>query len=73
MTLRTLARETRDYPATALFSLIWVLVFAAMVASRFTEGPPGTLRQFLVVGMNDGHRFGDLTIKELAQVRYGGS
>ena len=66
MTLRTLARETRDYPATALFSLIWVLVFAAMVASRFTEGPPGTWRQFLLVGMNDGHRFGDLTIKELA-------
>ncbi|MGD0040216.1 MAG: rhomboid family intramembrane serine protease [Isosphaeraceae bacterium] len=66
MTLRTLARETRDYPATALFSLIWVLVFAAMVASRFTEGPPVTWRQFLLVGMNDGHRFGDLTIKELA-------
>ncbi len=66
MTLRTLARETRDYPATVLCSLIWVLVFAAMVASRFTEGPPVTWRQFLLVGMNDGHRFGDLTIKELA-------
>ena len=66
MTLRTLARETRDYPATTLFSLIWVLVFAAMVASRFTEGPPVTWRQFLLVGMNDGHRFGDLTIKELS-------
>jgi len=66
MTLRTLAREIRDYPATALFSLIWVLVFVAMIASRFTEGPPVTWRQFLLVGMNDGHRFGDLTIKELA-------
>lgn len=66
MILRTLAREIRDYPATALFSLIWVLVFAAMVASRFTEGPPVAWRQFLLVGMNDGHRFGDLTIKELA-------
>src|SRR5208283_2244497 len=66
MILRTLAREIRDYPATALFSLIWVLVFAAMVASRFTEGPPVAWRQFLLVGMNDGHRFGDLTIKELS-------
>jgi len=78
MILRTLAREIRDYPATALFSLIWVLVFAAMVASRFTEGPPVTWRQFLLVGMNNGyrfgdldltigHRFGDLRVKELAQ------
>ena len=66
MTLRTLAREIKDYPATAVFSLIWVLVFAAMVACRLTEGPPVTWRQFLIVGMNDGHRFGDLTIKELA-------
>ena len=66
MTFRTLAREIRDYPATAVFSLIWVLVFAAMAACRLTEGPPVTWRQFLIVGMSDGHRFGDLTIKELA-------
>src|SRR5271157_197357 len=66
MTLRTLAREIRDYPATALFSLIWILVFAAMVAVRMREQPAAGLWQFLVLGMGDGHRFGDLTIKDLA-------
>ncbi len=66
MNSRTLAREIRDYPATWLFALIWVLVFAAMVASRFTLGLPITWRQFLLVGMSDGHRFGDLTLRELA-------
>ena len=32
MTLRTIAREIRDYPATAFFSLTWILVFVAMAA-----------------------------------------
>ncbi len=66
MTFRTLAREIRDYPATVFCSLIWVLVFAAMVALRLSEGQPVTWRQFLLVGMNAGHRLGDLTIRELA-------
>ena len=29
MTFRTVAREVRDFPATACFSLIWILVFVA--------------------------------------------
>ena len=45
-----------------IFSLIWILVFVAMVASRFTEGPPVTWRQFLLVGIGAGYRFGDLDL-----------
>ncbi len=65
MTLRTLAREIREYPATAFFSLIWVLVFAAMVVVRMREQPAPGLWRFLVLGMGDGHRFGDLTLHGL--------
>ena len=65
MTLRTLAREIRDYPATACFSLIWILVFLAFVAVRMREQPAPGLWRFLVLGMGDGHRFGDLTLHDL--------
>ena len=67
MTLRTLAREIRDYPATACFSLIWVLVFVALVAVRMHQQPAPSLWQFLVLGIGEGHRFGDLTLRELGQ------
>jgi len=67
MTLRTLAREIKDYPATALFSLIWILVFAAMVAVRLRDEPSPGWWRFLVLGIGDAHRFGDLTLRDLGR------
>ncbi len=67
MTLRTLAREIRDFPATACFSLIWILVFIALVAVRLDHEPAPGWWQFLVLGMGEGHRFGDLTLHELGR------
>jgi len=64
MTLRTLAREIRDYPATACFSLIWILVFVALLFVRMREQPAPGLWRFLVLGIGDGHRFGDLTLHD---------
>jgi rhomboid protease GluP len=65
MTLRTLAREIKDYPATAVFSLIWILVFAGMVAVHLRDQPSPGWWRFLVLGIGDGHRFGDLTVAKL--------
>ena len=62
MTLRTLAREIRDFPATVVFSLIWIVVFVAMVAVRMQDDPSPTWWRLLVLGIGDGHRFGDLTL-----------
>jgi rhomboid protease GluP len=70
MTLRTLVREIRDFPATAVFSLAWILVFAAMAYARLQMSPAPTWWQFLIQGMGDGHRFGDLTLHDLAQGQY---
>ncbi len=67
MTLRTLAREIRDYPATACFSLIWILVFVAMLAVRLRVQPAPGWWGFLVHGIGDGHRFGDLTLRDLGR------
>ena len=65
MTLRTIIQEIRDYPATAFFSLTWIVVFAAMTALWMSSDPSPRLWRFLVLGMNEGHRFGDLTVTEL--------
>jgi membrane associated rhomboid family serine protease len=67
MTLRTLAREIRDFPATVVFSLIWIMVFVAMVAVRMQDVPSPTWWRLLVLGIGDGHRFGDLTLYDLAK------
>jgi membrane associated rhomboid family serine protease len=65
MTLRTVAREIKDYPATAFFSLVWVIVFVAMSVLWVREDPFPAWWRFLVLGMSEGHRFGDLTLAEL--------
>ncbi len=39
MTLRIVAREVRDFPATACLSLIWVLVFVAATVFRMRQQP----------------------------------
>lgn len=70
MTFRTVIREIKDFPATAVFSLAWVVVFVAMVSMRNHAGPAPTWWQFLVQGIGDGHRFGDLTLHDLANGQY---
>jgi membrane associated rhomboid family serine protease len=67
MTLRTVAREIRDYPATACFSLIWIVVFGAMVALHLKGNAGSSWWRLLVLGIGDGHRFGDLTVQEAAR------
>ena len=51
MTLRTLAREIRDFPATVVFSLIWIVVFVAMVAVRMQDDPSPTWWRLLLLGL----------------------
>jgi rhomboid protease GluP len=67
MTLRTVVREVRDYPATACFSLIWIVVFGAMVALHLKGNTGSSWLRLLVLGVGDGHRFGDLTVNEVAR------
>src|ERR1700678_3972454 len=70
MALRFMASEARDFPATAIFCLLWIAVFAAMVGTRLAAGVPIPLIRWLVLGIGDGHRFGDLALQDLAQGEY---
>lgn len=70
MALRFVAREARDFPATTTFCLLWIAVFAAMVGTRLASGAPVTWTRWLVLGIGDGHRFGDLAIDDLARGEY---
>jgi rhomboid protease GluP len=65
MTLRTAVREIRDFPATAAFCASWIVVFAAMLVARFSEASP-TFWRVAVLGIGEAHRFGDLTLRDLA-------
>jgi membrane associated rhomboid family serine protease len=67
MTLRSVAREIREYPATVCFSLIWIVVFGAMVVLQLRGSAAPSWWRLLVRGIGDGHRFGDLTIREVAR------
>ena len=67
MTFRTLAREIRDYPATVVFSAVWIVIFVAMVAGRLHDNPSPSWWRLLVLGIGDGHRFGDLTLNDMAR------
>jgi len=66
MTLRGLARELRDFPATTMFCMIWLVVFVAMVATQLAEGEPMPALRWLVLGIGGGRRFGDLSLEDLA-------
>ena len=63
--LRTVVREIRDYPATALFCASWIVVFAAMVVVRYDSAAPPTFWRLAVLGVGEAHRFGDLTLRDL--------
>jgi membrane associated rhomboid family serine protease len=62
---RTILREIRDYPATAVFSASWIAVFVAMVWLQFYQHSPPTWWRFVVLGIGGGDRFGDLTLRGL--------
>ena len=38
MTLRELAREVKDYPATTAFCFLWIMVFVAMIGTKIGGG-----------------------------------
>ena len=64
MTLGTVTREIKSFPATAIFSLAWIVVFAVMLCLRMREGPAPRWLGVVVMGIGDGHRFGDLTLRD---------
>ena len=64
MTFRTVAREVRDFPATACFSLIWILVFVAGRRDPDRQQPAPACGSSSC-GHGRRSRFGDLTLLEL--------
>jgi rhomboid protease GluP len=64
MILRTVVRECRDFPATAVICVIWIAIFAAMAACQIAGGDSLPWTRWLFSGISDGHRFGDLTLPE---------
>jgi len=67
--LRRLRRDFRDYPATMSLCTLWVLVYAAMVATSYSQGEIDSWRGW-ILGTPGGGRFGDMTLRELAQGQY---
>jgi membrane associated rhomboid family serine protease len=70
MTFRGLIREIKDFPATMIVCACWALVFAAMVGAQIAAGAYPSWQKWLVLGIGDGHRFGDLTLDDLARGEY---
>jgi rhomboid protease GluP len=70
MTLRKLAGEVKEFPATTIFCLLWVVVFVAMVGTQRAAGIHPTWSKWLLLGIGDGHRFGDLALQDLARREY---
>ncbi len=70
MKLRVLIREVKDFPGTTAFCLLWVVVFAAMVRTHHAAGAHASWTGLFVLGIGDGHRFGDLALQDLARGEY---
>jgi rhomboid protease GluP len=70
MTLRKLAGEVKEFPATTIFCVLWIVVFVAMVATQLAAGDYPSLSKWLLLGIGDGHRFGDLALQDLAHGEY---
>jgi len=67
MTLRGIAREFKDFPATVFFCMLWIVVFVAMIGSQFAEGVHPPWLNLMLLGVNAGHRFGDLALQDINQ------
>lgn len=70
MFFRVVVREIRDFPATAIFSASWIIVFGMIVAARLDDPSPPSLWRIVAVGMGEAHRFGDLTLRDLGNGEY---
>ena len=70
MTLRKLAGEVKEFPATTTFCLLWIVVFVAMVGTQLAAGVYPSWSKLLLLGIGDGHRFGDLALQDLAHGEY---
>ena len=56
--------DCREFPATMLICALWIVVFAAMTVVNYQQSQGLTVGQFLL-GLRAGHRFGDMTLREL--------
>jgi membrane associated rhomboid family serine protease len=78
MILRWLGRELRDFPATFLICMSWLVVFAAMSYGAFSIGVPPSASQWLLFGfsadqfgdVNLGEQFGDVSLSNLARGQF---
>ena len=59
-----LVARIRESPATIVLAALWVIIFLAMLVAQVTSGLGMSPRKFLL-GLQVGHRFGDMTIREL--------
>jgi membrane associated rhomboid family serine protease len=67
MIARWLARKFREFPATSVFCLVWVLVFVAMTYHHVAGGSPLSATRWLLLGFGGGESFGDLTLDDLSR------
>jgi membrane associated rhomboid family serine protease len=66
LSLQLLAREWKECPATILLCAIWLAVFAGMAFVQLSDPRVITWKQWVYLGINDGYRFGDCTLDDLA-------
>ena len=62
--LRKLKDDFQEFPATMALGSLWVAVFIAMVVNQAVQAGSLTPTQ-LVLAVHNGHRFGDMTLREL--------
>src|SRR5690606_22586696 len=70
MSLRVVVREIREFPATAIFSASWIILFGMMVVGRLGDARLSTLWRVRALGIGEAHRFGDLTLRDLSNGEY---
>lgn len=64
--LRGLIDDFKEFPATMSICALWVVVFVLMVVNQVAQGSLPTLGK-LVLGIQGGHPFGEMTLYELFQ------
>jgi membrane associated rhomboid family serine protease len=62
--LARLKEDFRECPATMGLSALWVAVFVAMVVIQAGQ-PGGVTPVKMLLGIRGGHRFGDMTLREI--------
>jgi rhomboid protease GluP len=67
--LHWLRRDFRDYPATMTICALWIVVYAAMLATAVSHGEVASWRGWLL-GTPAGERFGDMSLRDLARGQY---